>query len=251
MFKDYSKYYDLLYQDKNYSKESEFINILIKKYSTRKSKAILDIGCGTGVHDIQLAKKGYSIVGIDLSSEMIKIAQTKASGIKELKFSKDSAESFDLGKTFDTAISIFHVISYQSSNKSLLQTFNNIYRHLNKNGLFIFDFWYGPGVVTDKPRKSIKRFSNNEILISRKANPVLFPNENLVDVNYNFTVTFKNNSKKQKFSEKHRVRYYFYPELDFLLASAGFKVIKLIEWMNDEKKPGFKSWNACIIAKKR
>ena len=250
MFTDYSHYYDLLYQDKNYAKESEFIIGLINKYSNRKNKSILDVGCGTGIHDIYLAKKGYAIEGIDLSSDMIKIAKAKASGIKKIKFRQGNAESFKLSQKFDIAVSLFHVMSYQTTNKSILQTFKNIYTHLNKNGLFIFDFWYGPGVITDKPIKNIKQFENKEMLIKRSANPVLFPNKNLVDVNYSFNVKFKQSRTKQEFSETHRVRYFFFPELEFLLKSAGFEIVKFTEWMNDQKEPNFKSWNACIVAKK-
>ncbi|MDY0130988.1 MAG: methyltransferase domain-containing protein, partial [Methanosarcina vacuolata] len=65
VFGDYSKYYNLLYKDKEYSKEVEYVVNLINKYNPN-SKTILDLGCGTGRHDELFAKYGYSVCGIDI-----------------------------------------------------------------------------------------------------------------------------------------------------------------------------------------
>lgn len=66
----YSKYYDLLYRDKNYQEETEYIHRLIQKYQTY-AKEILELGCGTGRHAELLSEKGYLLYGIDRSKEMV------------------------------------------------------------------------------------------------------------------------------------------------------------------------------------
>ena len=66
VFAKYSEYYDLIYTDKDYQKEVDYIDQLIQKYHP-KAKTILDLGCGTGVHANLLAAKGYRVMGIDLS----------------------------------------------------------------------------------------------------------------------------------------------------------------------------------------
>ncbi len=63
VFENYSQYYDLLYQDKDYIAESEFIHSLIQKFANN-AKTVLDLGCGTGRHDILLSQQGYDVTGV-------------------------------------------------------------------------------------------------------------------------------------------------------------------------------------------
>ena len=72
--KDYSLLYDLIYSKKDYKAETNLISELIKKFLSSKVN-ILDIGCGTGQHTLELLKKGYKVTGVDLSNEMLKIAK--------------------------------------------------------------------------------------------------------------------------------------------------------------------------------
>ena len=76
-FGNYSRYYNLLYKDKDYSGETGFIHDLIQKHSPA-AKTILDLGCGTGRHDFLLAEKGYAITGVDMSEEMLLIARSQS-----------------------------------------------------------------------------------------------------------------------------------------------------------------------------
>jgi predicted TPR repeat methyltransferase len=57
VFKDYAKYYDLLYQEKNYEEECDFIEQVFRGFSKLKVKSILELGCGTGGHAIPLARR--------------------------------------------------------------------------------------------------------------------------------------------------------------------------------------------------
>ena len=75
-FDNYSLYYDLLYEDKDYNQKINYLETLFKKYNSFP-KSILTIGCGTGGHDFELLKKNYRITGIDLSSKMIQEANRK------------------------------------------------------------------------------------------------------------------------------------------------------------------------------
>ena len=71
-FHDYAYYYNMFYQDKDYNGEVRIVNGLIEKYGNPDfGKRILNIGCGTGRHDLELNKLGYQIHGIDLSDDMI------------------------------------------------------------------------------------------------------------------------------------------------------------------------------------
>ena len=78
VFGAYSRYYDLLYRDKDYAGEAAYVHGLIERYRPG-SVSILDLGCGTGRHDFCLAELGHELTGVDLSHEMLAVAaQQKA-----------------------------------------------------------------------------------------------------------------------------------------------------------------------------
>ena len=71
----YSQYYDLLYSDKDYEGEVDYVNTLLRENSNN-AKTLLDMGCGTGAHAEIFCDKGYKVHGIDLSEDMLKTAET-------------------------------------------------------------------------------------------------------------------------------------------------------------------------------
>ena len=79
----YSQYYDLLYRDKDYLGEVEYIDKLIKSLN-KETKTILDLGCGTGRHAEILCDKGYIVHGVDRSKEMLEVAESRRKGKEEI-----------------------------------------------------------------------------------------------------------------------------------------------------------------------
>jgi SAM-dependent methyltransferase len=77
----YSSAYDALYRDKDYQSECDLIERVFREYGTRPVHTILDLGCGTGNHAIPLAQRGYEVVGVDRSADMLEIAREKAEQI--------------------------------------------------------------------------------------------------------------------------------------------------------------------------
>ena len=246
VFKDYSRYYNLLYKDKNYQAETNYIDELIRKYSSQPVTTVLNLGCGTGKHDLFLAKKGYQITGVDLSDDMLDIARQSA--IPGANFYQGDIRTLRLNKTFDAVISLFHVMSYQVTWQDLLDAFTTAKAHLNPGGIFIFDFWYGPGVLSDQPTERKKEAEDNELKITRYTTPVMHPNDNIVDVQFDVNITDKKTLQNFQLKETHRMRYLFLPELRQLLDTAGFTILTEEEWLSGQT-PGLNSWNACIIAK--
>ena len=146
-------------------------------------------------------------------------------------------------------VSLFHVMCYQNSNNELIKAFEVAKNHLKKDGIFIFDFWYGPAVLTDLPVKRIKRFENEKIKVTRIAEPVMHPDENVVDVNYDVFIKDIDSKKIIEKEELHKVRYFFDTELDMICKQVGFVIKQKYEWMSD-KNPDFNSWNVVWIVKK-
>lgn len=252
VFAQYAKYYDLYYRDKNYKEESDYVDHLIRRFHP-KAKTIIDMGCGTGQHDFHLVDKGYSVTGVDFSDEMLALATKKMSELgmteKDLVFHLGDIRDFRLNKKFDVVISLFHVMSYQITNEDLYKAFATAAYHLKQGGLFIFDCWYGPGVLSDSPVARVKRTENNNLSVTRIAEPFINLHENYVDVNYQILVADKKTLKMEEINERHRMRYFFTPELKMFFKMTDLELIKLFAFLK-ETLPDPKEWSACFIAKK-
>ncbi|MCB5267002.1 MAG: class I SAM-dependent methyltransferase [Candidatus Cloacimonetes bacterium] len=245
----YSQYYDLLYSDKDYVGEVAYVNNLIQANS-KNAKTLLDMGCGTGKHAELFCNKGYIVHGIDLSKDMLKIAKTRIVGKEDkLSFSHSNIHELNLDKKFDVVVSLFHVMSYQNSNEELIKAFETAKNHLSDDGIFIFDFWYGPAVLTDLPTTRIKRLENDNIKVTRLAEPFLHVQQNIVDVNYDVFIEDKTSKEVVEKKELHKMRYFFDTELEIICKQVGFGVIQKYEWMSN-KNPNFNSWNVVWIVKK-
>ncbi|MEI6126605.1 MAG: class I SAM-dependent methyltransferase [Pseudomonadota bacterium] len=188
-FNAYARYYDLLYKDKNYEAEAAFIYRLIRKYSPG-AVTVLDLGCGTGQHDFFLSAMGCSVTGVDRSAEMLDKAKNSA-GVAEIDFMQGDIRTVRLNRTFDAVISLFHVMSYQTTQEDIRSACTAARTHITAGGLFIFDFWYGPAVLTERPVVRIKRLEDEHSAVTRIAKPVLYPNRNVVDVNYQIFIRDK------------------------------------------------------------
>lgn len=259
VFDAYAAYYDLLYRDKDYATEADYIHSLIQRYKTN-SCDILELGCGTGGHASCLARYGYRVTGLDRSEAMVSQAQTRAAswlglsekglgkkGLGKIEFAKGDLRDFRAGKTFDVVLALFHVMSYQTSNDDLMAAMATAAAHLQPGGLFIFDCWYGPGVLSDPPATRVRRLKSNDVLITRIAEPDHRPNENCVDVRYDVIV--EGPCGLERIQEIHSMRYLFSPEVDLLFKISGLRRLSLLHWLKNDS-PSLESWNACFVATK-
>lgn len=252
IFGTYARYYNLLYKDKDYSAEARYVHELIQNHCP-SARTILNLGCGTGNHDFELAKLGYEITGIDKSEEMLSAANAHLastdSSIPTPCFQTGDIRTVRLKKTFDVVISLFHVMSYQATNDDLLAAIVTAKEHLSDGGLFVFDCWYGPAVLSDPPAVRVKRLEDEQIKFVRIAEPVMYPNENLVDVNYQVIITDKLTGGVEQLMETHRMRYLFIPELELLLRMTGLSIITVSEWLSDNR-PNLSTWGICFVVKR-
>lgn len=126
IFNKYANYYDLLYYDKDYDLETEYITEIIKKYN-ESTNTILDLGCGTGRHAELLTKKGFYVHGVDMSQKMIEHAKNRAVNNNKLNFTVGNIQNFNFNKQYDAITALFHVMSYQNDDESINRCFSNIY----------------------------------------------------------------------------------------------------------------------------
>ncbi len=125
------------------------IHSYISKYINRDNPEdirILDLGCGTGIIDRDLAEIGYLVTGIDKSSAMIELARKNNMNNKNEFIEGDMRELSDIidknirdDKKFDVVISIFDTLNHLKNFEELMKVVKDVYNALNHGGLFIFD----------------------------------------------------------------------------------------------------------------
>jgi SAM-dependent methyltransferase len=250
VFQEYASYYEALYYDKDYATEVGYIQSLIEEHAP-SSKTILEFGCGTGEHAWQLGAAGYDVRGFDLSSRMIEIAEARRESMapeiaERVRFQQGDARELEVGPS-DIVLALFHVLSYQTANRDVEAIFAMAAKHLRTGGLFVFDCWYGPAVLTLKPSVTIKRVSTDEFSLVRIAEPRLLARANVVEVDYEVHADHGGPEKSKVVRETHRMRYFFEPEIDRFLAGVGMQVVRAEEWLSGDAL-GTDTWGACVIA---
>jgi SAM-dependent methyltransferase len=245
-FKLYSQYYDLLYQDKDYESEAIYVIELIKTFCD-KGKTILELGSGTGKHANLFASAGFSVLGLERSEPMVDIARKHQNS--DVQFQIADITEFILDQKFDIALSLFHVISYLTDNKSLINTFKNICHHLNKNGIFIFDVWHTQAVTFQVPEKRTKTLENAAIKITRQADPTILYEQNVVEVNYDIKVEDLKTKKEINIKEIHPMRHFSKQEIELLAYATGFQILHSEEFLTSAAASNH-TWGVCYILRK-
>ena len=254
VFDAYAAYYDLLYRDKDYVAEAAYLNALIGEFLPGP-RSILELGSGTGAHAGALARLGHRVTGCDRSEAMLARAAALRSGLPDevagrLRFGHGDIRDWRSGERHDVAISLFHVFSYLPENADVAAALANAAAQLEPGGLLVFDFWYGPAVLSQRPETRVRELEDDRIRLMRVAEPELDTGRDRVDVHYRLLVEERATGRLQRLSESHRMRYFFKPALEHFLALAGFEVLRFEEWLTGAPLSP-ETWGALVAARKR
>lgn len=246
-FQEYAKLYDVFYEGKEYNKESEYVLRLLAKHLGRKPKLILDLGCGTGGHALKWAAKGIAVTGLDRSAVMLEQAKQKA-GTKNVNiaFLQGDVRKFSLKKKFDAVTAMFAVMSYQTNRDDMVSAFRSIRAHCTTGGIFLFDAWFGPGVLTDPPGERVKSFRKGAREILRTVKSVHHVEHQLVEVHYDILV-IEGNEILHRVKEIHPMHYFFPREVEDLAASTGFKLLDTHPFLRTKDSLTVSDWNATFV----
>lgn len=240
-FERYASYYDLIYSDKDYQAETAYIHSLLLKYGLQVG-SILELGSGTGQHGRMLGDLGYNVIGVEVSPSMLQRSTISNNFIHVI----GDARTFKIDKKFNAVISLFHVLSYQTLNEDVDAVFKTARAHLNEGGIFVFDVWYAPAVCELKPETRVKRFQNNNLEITRIAEPKIHSNINCVDVKYTLFAKESNSDAYDVVEELHRLRYFSTPELVYVASNNGFKLVQAEEFLTGAP-PSENTWGVCFV----
>src|SRR5258708_17459025 len=152
-----------------------------RTYGQVAVRRVLDLGCGTGGDAVRLARRGYEVVGVDRSLDMLERARAQDSSAR---FELGDIGDLNLGETFDAALMMFAVLGYQVGNSDVQAALATARRHVRPSGLFLCDFWYGPAVLAQRPTERVKVLDTPDGQVIRVATGDLDARHNLCMVRY-------------------------------------------------------------------
>ena len=219
LFENYGEKYD----NENFTQgtigECDFIE---NEINSDKSLKILDVGCGTGRHSIELTKRGYCITGIDLSETQLKRAKEKAENLNfKIEFLQIDARNLPFNNEFDLAIMLceggFPLMETDEMNFEILK---NVTKSLNENGKFIFTTLNGlfPLYHSVEEFCSSTSEEGNATYKSNTFDLMTFRDHNITE--------FQDDLGNKKTLDCNE-RYYVPSEITWLLKSLGYKKIDI------------------------
>jgi SAM-dependent methyltransferase len=190
--------------------------------------------------------------GIERSAEMVEVARSAAvmaecTGSFTCELGDICAIRLD--RTFDAVISLFHVVSYQTTNQALRQTFDVAAQHLDAGGFFIFDVWHGPAVLMQGPSERVKEVADERYSVKRLARPEVDTNRSTVKVIYDLHCEDRASGSVLEFREEHLMRYLFPSEVDLLAHEFGLKMVSSEEFLT-RRPPSPETWGVMYVLQK-
>jgi SAM-dependent methyltransferase len=233
IYNKFGKYYDTLYDRFiDYKLDCDFFEKLFKRHykSSTNVLKILDLGCGTGNHAIEFARRGYEVTAVDISNTCIESAQRKLSFNKDLEgivnFKQEDLRFIDYNHEFDLIMAIFGVISYIPEPENLENIFSRIRRSIKPGGLFIGEFWHKPGVPDEFEFTTRSGKSSENLELNRTAKGKRLEGTNTIKVDMEFTLkNAKTGEDLEHFTEIHHLRSFDLNEFEALLNSSSFKML--------------------------
>ena len=144
---------------------------------------------------------------------------------------------------------MFAVMGYQIRNEDFQKALICAYHHLKLGGLFIFDVWFGPAVLSQKPGDRIKIIENNGEKIIRLTKSTLNIMKHIVNVNF-IVLKFQDNKMIENIEEIHQVRFFFPMELEVYFENVGFQILKTIPFMEMEGVLSKDNWDMTVVTRK-
>jgi len=183
-----TKYYHMLYDNRNHEEAKLFINNLTSHLNLKKNCKIIDIACGTGRHAIYLNMLGYNVTGIDLSKNNIETASKFSN--KNLQFYIHDMRKLFKSNHFDLAVNLFTSFGYFNKDSDNEKALVSIANNIKSEGLVVIDFMNVKKVLMNLIESEIKIINNVEFKINRTVkNGKILKSINITDEKNTFSFT--------------------------------------------------------------
>ncbi len=134
-----ARVYDRLNADLDYEAWADFLEACFKQYLKKSPELVLDLACGTGTMTRVLSSRGYDIIGVDGSADMLSEAYSLGNGEGKILYLCQDMREFELYGTVGAVVSCLDSINYLLTEDDLRATFAGVHNYLDPDGIFLFD----------------------------------------------------------------------------------------------------------------
>lgn len=228
-YSGFANVYDLFMDDIPYGQWADYMERVLEKYHVPKG-LVLDLGCGTGTLSCILDEKGYDVIGVDASEEMLGIAREKAIEEKrDILYLLQDMREFELYGTVGAVISVCDSLNYILDEEELLTVFRLVNNYLDPGGIFLFDL--------NARYKYEELMGENTIAENRENCSFIWENyydrESCIN-EYGLTIYLKGeDGRYDRIEETHFERFYETERVIGLLEEAGMEFLSVTDGFTD------------------
>ena len=214
-YKKFGYYYDEVMAELNYDLWLEFIEPYLNK-----NDSILDLACGSGTFATMCKLKGYDVAGLDLSETIIEIANEKKKINRlDIPFYVADMTNFNLGRKFNMVTCFFDSVNFLKDKNQINKMFDCVYKHLEKDGYFIFDIF---------SKELFKEYEGNEKIEDYETFKIKWTTKKTSSTSLKHTIEISEDN--DVFTENYYEYYYDLKEL----INKKFKIVKIAGDFNDD-----------------
>lgn len=247
-YTSFAEVYDQFMDNVPYREWADFLQEILQKEGINDG-LVLDLGCGTGSMTEELAGRGYDIIGVDNSEDMLEIAMEKRqeSGHDILYLLQDMQE-FELYGTVRAVVSVCDSVNYVTEKEELEQVFRLVNNYLDPGGIFVFDF--------NTEYKYREVLGDRTIAENREDSSFIWDNYYYEEEHmneYELTLFIQETDQKElyhKYQETHFQRAYTLEEIRELLEKSGLRFVAAYEDYTKDA-PGKGSERICVVAREQ
>ena len=239
-YEGFGQVYDEFMDNVPYDEWCEYIVDMLNEHGV-DGGLCLELGCGTGEVCERLADKGFDMIGLDASSEMLNQAIKKRDeSKKDILYLLQDMTEFELYGTVKAVVSICDCLNYLIQNEQLLKTFKLVNNYLDPGGIFLFDM---------NTRHKYEEIGDSVIAENREDASFIWENFFDFDENineYDLTLFVKDESGKyEKYEETHSQRAYSFDEVKNMLEDAGMEFVSCFKAFTKEEIKDDKAMSEC------
>jgi len=247
----HAELYDIIYADKPYAAESEFVHQRLRKYCSGPVHRVLELACGTGRHALALERLGYEVVATDNSPSMLAQARRNArEASSSVRFEEQDMRDLRLGDApFDGAICLFDSIGYVETNDALAAVLNGVHRHLRLGGVFVCEFWHAAAMLRAHEPLRIRRWpiSGGELLRVSETELDVVGERALVSYTL---IELREDGTYTQTRESQTNRYFLVQEMAGLLKASKLTPLQWFAGYSFETPITLDTWHILVVARK-
>jgi SAM-dependent methyltransferase len=231
-YRTFASVYDLFMDNVPYDDWCDLYSNILKEHGITDG-ILLDLGCGTGAMTRRFAKRGFDMIGVDASAEMLDMARQTPGQIKDILYLQQDMRAFELYGTVAAVVSVCDSMNYILEEEDLLQVFKLVNNYLDPGGLFVFD------MTTPYQYETV--LGENSFCESRDEAAFLWENdfdpESRIN-EYDLTLFVREEDERYtRFVETHYQRAWDPDEVIRLLENSGLEFLGV--YGGDEDQPGY------------